>query len=60
MICNFSNNQILAGNGANVLFNISGNNIRRSSGSTTVYNLTSRLNTVEMAAVLYALGEIGA
>ena len=46
--------------GSSVLFNISGSNIRKGTGSSTLYNLTDRLNAVEIAAVLYALGEIGA
>jgi hypothetical protein len=48
------------GNGVNVLFSIRGNSIRRGARNSALYNATRQLNVVELAAVLYVLGEISA
>ena len=50
--------QIRKGQGNNVLLNISGNNIRKGQGSNVLYNSTGNLRNNELAAVLFALGEI--
>jgi hypothetical protein len=41
-----------------IFFNIIGKQIRKVNGSTTIYNTTECLNTVQLAAVLYALKEL--
>ena len=58
IICNIRSNEIRRGDGLSVLLNINGNSIRRGTGNSTLYNTTRRLNTVELAAVLCALGDL--
>lgn len=58
VLLNISGNDIREGTGSKVLFNLSGNNIRKGTGSTTLYNTTDRFNTLQLAAILFALNEV--
>jgi|PersoiStandDraft_1058852.scaffolds.fasta_scaffold55205_1 hypothetical protein len=60
VICNIRGNEIRKGSGLTILFNINANSIRKGTGNSALYNTTRRLNVVELAAALYALGEISA
>ena len=51
---------IREGTGSTVAFNIRGKKICKGNGSSALYNSTDGMNNEEIAAVLYALGEIRA
>ena len=58
--CNISGNKIRKGNGSSGIMNVRGDKICKGTGSSALYNSTDGMNNEEIAAVLYALGEIRA
>ena len=60
VLYNIKRDDICEGTGSSVAFNIRGKKICKGNGSSALFNSTGRLNNEELAAVLYALGEIRA
>ena len=60
VLYNIKRDDIREGNGSSVAFNIRGKKICKGNGSSALYNSTDGMNNEEIAAVLYALGEIRA
>ena len=60
VLYNIKGDDIREGNGSSVTCNIRGKKICKGNGSSALFNSTGRLNNEELAAVLYAVGEIRA